>query len=112
MFEALEQSMVVLERLVAVEQRVKRQSASLADQTSRASESIALNLSEGSWRRDGDKRRHRGFAAGSAGELTTALRIAVAKGHVTSDEAARVDEPLDRVRAMLYRMTYRAVGKR
>ncbi len=112
MFEALEQSMVVLERLVAVEQRVKRHSASLADQISRASESIALNLSEGRWRRDGDKRRHWEMAAGSAGELTTALRIAVAKGYVSKDDAARVDEPLDRVRAMLYRMTYRAVVQR
>ncbi len=39
MFEASEQSIVVLERLVGVEKNVRRHSRSLADQISRASES-------------------------------------------------------------------------
>ena len=66
---------------------------------------MALNLGEGRLRRDGDRRRHFEMAAGSASEVTVALRIAVAKRYITAAEHAAVDEPLDRVRAMLYRLT-------
>jgi four helix bundle protein len=105
MFDALEMSLKVLERLAHVETRIRRKSASLAKQLADASESIALNLGEGRLRRDGDKRRHFEMAAGSASEVTVALRIAVAKGYITESEAAEVDVVLDRVRAMLYRLT-------
>src|SRR5262245_63181842 len=105
MFEALEMSLKVLEALVPIETRIRRKSASLAKQLSDASESVALNLGEGRLRRDGDKRRHFEMAAGSASEVTVALRIAVAKRYITEAEAAEVDAALDRVRAMLYRLT-------
>jgi four helix bundle protein len=105
MFHALEMSLEVLKRLVPVETRIRRKSASLARQLADASESVALNLGEGRLRRDGDKRRHFEMAAGSASEVTVALRIAVAKGYITEAEAAEVDTVLDRVRAMLYRLT-------
>ena len=45
------------------------------------------------------------MSAGSASELTTALRIAVAKPHITDPERAAVELLLDRVRAMLFRLT-------
>jgi four helix bundle protein len=105
MFDALEMSLQVLERLVPIDARIRRRSASLAKQLSDASESVALNLGEGRLRRDGDRRRHYEMAAGSASEVTVALRIAVAKGYITATEAAEVDAVLDRVRAMLYRLT-------
>jgi four helix bundle protein len=104
-FDALEMSLKVLERLFPIEVRIRRKSASLARQLADASESVALNLGEGRLRRDGDKRRHFEIAAGSASEVTVALRIAVAKGYITAAEAAEVDVVLDRVRAMLYRLT-------
>jgi four helix bundle protein len=105
MFDALEMSLKVLERLAPVEIRIRRKSASLAKQLANASESVALNLGEGRLRHDGDKRRHFEIAAGSASEVTVALRIAVAKRYITDAEAAEVDAVLDRVRAMLYRLT-------
>ncbi len=105
MFDALEISLEVLKRLVPIEVRIRRKSASLARQLADASESVALNLGEGRLRRDGDKRRHFEMAAGSASEVTVALRIAIAKGYITTAEAAEVDVVLDRVRAMLYRLT-------
>jgi four helix bundle protein len=105
MFDALEMSLKVLEQLAPVETRIRRKSASLAKQLAAASESVALNLGEGRLRRDGDKRRHFEIAAGSASEVTVALRIAVAKGYITAAETAHVDAALDRVRAMLYRLT-------
>ena len=45
------------------------------------------------------------MAAGSASEVTVALRIAVAKRYVTATELAELDATLDRVRAMLYRLS-------
>jgi four helix bundle protein len=107
MFDALEKSLQVLERLVPIEARIRQRSASLAKQLSDASESIALNLGEGRQRRDGDRRRHYEMAAGSAGEVTVALRIAAAKRYITAAEHAEVDAVLDPVRAMLYRLTRR-----
>ena len=105
MFDALEMSLQFLERLVPVETRIRQRSASLAKQLANASESIALNLGEGRLRRDGDKRRLFETAAGSASEVTVALRIAVAKRYVSAAEIA--EAVLDRVRAMLYRLTQR-----
>jgi four helix bundle protein len=106
MFDVLEVSLQVLERLAPVEVRIRRKSASLAKQLARASESISLNLGEGRSRRDGDQRRHYEFAAGSASEVSVALRIARSKQYITAADVASVDELLDRVRAMLYRLTH------
>jgi len=105
MFDALEMSLQFLERLVPVETRIRQRSASLAKQLADASESIALNLGEGRLRHAGDKRRHFEMAAGSASEVTVALRIAIAKRYVTTAELAELEVVLDRVRAMLYRLT-------
>ena len=105
MFECLEVSLQFLEELVPLEAQIRRKSASLGKQLSDASESIALNLGEGRRRRDGDRRRHYEMADGSASEVTTALRIAVRKQYITADQLAAIDATLDRVRAMLYRLT-------
>ena len=105
MFDALEISLKVLELLAPIESRIRQKSNSLAKQLAGASESVALNLGEGRLRHDGDRRRHYEIAAGSASEVTVALRIAVAKRYITDADAAAVDVALDRVRAMLYRLT-------
>ena len=105
MFDALEMSLQFLERLVPFETRIRQRSASLAKQLADASESLALTLGEGRLRHAGDKRRHFEMAAGSASEVTVALRIAVAKRYVSAAELAELDATLDRVRAMLYRLT-------
>lgn len=45
-------------------------------------------------------------AEGSAAEVTVALRLARARGDVAADELAQVDALLDRLRAMLWRLTH------
>ncbi len=105
MFDALEVSLKVLELLAPIETRIRRKSASLAKQLADASESISLNLGEGRCRVAGDQRRHYEMAHGSASEVTTALRIAVSKQYISAEDYASVDVALDRVRAMLYRLT-------
>jgi four helix bundle protein len=106
MFDALEMALVVLEKCDAVEAAVRCRRKSLADEIGRAAESIALNVSEGRQRAGLDRRDFYRRAAGSAAELTTALRIAKARRYAGEDALAAVDAPLDRVRAMLWRLTH------
>ena len=106
MFDALEVSMQVLERLAPIEATIRRKSLSLGKQLGEASTSIALNLGEGRLRHDGDQRRHYEMAAGSASEVTVALRIARVKRFISDADFAHVDELLDRVRAMLWVLTH------
>ena len=105
-FDTLEMSLVVLEQMASVEAHVRLKRKSLADEIGRAAESVALNVSEARARAGLDRADLYRRAAGSASELTTALRIARARGYISLDEHAAVESPLDRVRAMLWRLTH------
>ena len=91
-FDALEMSLTVLEQLSPVEPKVRQRRKSLADEIGRAAESVALNISEARERAGLDRADLYRRAAGSASELTT--------------DFAAVDAALDRVRAMLWRLTH------
>jgi four helix bundle protein len=106
MFDTLEMSLTVLEQLASVETKVRQRRKSLADEIGRAAESVALNVSEARQRAGLDRADLFRRAAGSASELTTALRIARARGYITTADFATVDASLDRVRAMLWRLTH------
>jgi four helix bundle protein len=106
MFDTLEMSLTVLEQLAPLETKLRQRRKSLADEVGRAAESIALNVSEARQRAGLDRADLFRRAAGSASELTTALRIASARGYITPTEFAAVDATLDRVRAMLWRLTH------
>ena len=105
-FDALEISLTTLEMLGPLEAKVRQRRKSLADEIGRAAESIALNTSEARLRAGLDRADLFRRAAGSAAELTTALRIARARGYITAGDHAAVDALLDRVRAMLWRLTH------
>jgi len=106
MFDALEMSHAVMDQLAAVEPKIRTRRKSLADQIGRASESICLNVAEGRMRAGLDQRDLYRRAAGSASELTAALRVARSRGYITAADHAAVDAALDRVRAMLWRLTH------
>ena len=106
MFDALEVSLQVMELLVPIETRIRKRNSNLGKQLAKASESVTLNLAEGRDRKDGDQRRHFEMAAGSAGEVTAALHVAVLKRYISRDEYAAIDASLDRVRAMCYRLPH------
>jgi len=80
MFDTLEMSLMVLERLAPLEPKLRQRRKSLADEGGRAAESIALNVSEARQRAGLDRADLFRRAAGSASELTTAVRIAQARG--------------------------------
>jgi four helix bundle protein len=104
-FYALEFALTAIDQLATVEAKLRKRRKSLADQAARAADSIALNLSEGSPRAGLDRIDLFRKADGSARELTTALHIARARGYITAADFAAVDAPLDRVRAILWRVT-------
>lgn len=105
-FDTLEMSLAVLDRLATVEPKIRQRRKSLADEIGRAAESIALDVSEARQRAGLDRADLFRRAAGSTSELTTALRIARARGYITPEDFATVDAALDRVRAMLWRLTH------
>jgi four helix bundle protein len=106
MFHALEFSLAVMDQLAPIERKLRQQRKSLADQVGRAAESIALNFAEGRQRAGLDRIDLYRRAAGSAAELTTALRIARARGYITQEDYAAVDAHLDRVRAIAWQLTH------
>ena len=106
MFDTLEMSLTVLEQLAPLETKLRQRRKSLADEVGRAAESIALDVSEARQRAGLDRADLFRRAAGSASELTTALRIARASGYITPADFASVDAVLDRVRALLWRLTH------
>jgi four helix bundle protein len=63
-------------------------------------------LDEGSQRAGGDRLHLYRVAAGSAAEVRTALTLAATWGYVTSQEADGARVLLDRVVAILWRLTH------
>ena len=78
---------------------------SLADQLRRAASSVVLNIAEGNQRTGKDRVHFFRIAAGSAAAARAALDVARAWGMVGAAPAAEAE--LDRVLAMLWRLTHR-----
>ena len=107
MFQVAELSFELIEELRPLVSRIRAVDKALADQLMRAASSVALNIAE-SRGSDGGNRRARLFtAAGSAEESRGALRAAVCWRHIQPDEAERANVLLDRIIAMLWKLTHR-----
>jgi four helix bundle protein len=105
-FEAFEISLQLISALRTPIERLQHHDSSLANQLRRAASSVSLNLSEGR-RRIGKDRLHLWrIAAGSADEVRAALRVAQAWGFVEQELLGEPLALLDRVLAMLWRMTH------
>jgi four helix bundle protein len=103
-FDALEVALELVGEVKKVLAVVGQVDKSLADQMTRALNSIALNVGEGSRRVRGDRVHHWRIADGSAMELKTAIRVALAWGHIRQGLAAPSLALLDRELAMLWRL--------
>ena len=77
----------------------------LADQLRRAASSVVLNIAEGNRRTGKDRVHFFRIAAGSAAEVRAALEVGRAWGNIEAAPAAEAE--LDRVLAMLWRLTHR-----
>ncbi len=95
----------MVEALQPLVSRIKRQDRSLADQLVRAASSVVLNVAEADYSDPGNKRSRLFTAAGSANEVRAAVKLAVAWKYCPAREVEPAQQLLDRVIAMLWRLT-------
>ena len=100
-----EVSLKLIEALEPLVSRIKRRDRSLADQLVRAASSVTLNISEADYSDPGNKRARLFTAAGSANEVRAAVKVAVAWKYCAPAEVAEAQLLVDRVIAMLWRLT-------
>jgi four helix bundle protein len=93
----------VIARLRPIIVEIARSDSDLARQLRRAAASIALNVSEGSYARGGNRKALYNVALGSAKESKACLDVAVALGYVENVDEEVVGE-LSEVCAVLYRL--------
>ena len=104
MFIAYEVSVELVTSLRELVPRLEQSDRELADQMRRAASSVVLNLAEGQRSAKGNKQKHYAIAHGSANEVKAALELARAWGWI--DEARAPCEILDRLLALLWRLTH------
>ncbi len=104
MFIAYEVSVQLIDSLRPLMPVIEKSDRDLADQIRRAASSVVLNLAEGQRSAKGNKQRHYAIAHGSANEVKAALAVARAWGWL--DEAKAPAEILDRLLALLWRLTH------
>ena len=104
-FQVEELSLELIDAIAPIMPRLKQRDKDLADQLRRAASSIGLNCAEAAFSDPGNRRARLFTAAGSAGETRHALRQAVAWRSVTAGEAERALALLERIVAILWRMT-------
>ena len=105
-FEVQEAAVQLIEVLQPLVPRIKGRDRALADQLMRAASSVALNIGEANYSDPGNRRARLFTAAGSAGETRLALRVAASWRHCSPDEARKAHALLDRIIAMLWKLTH------
>jgi len=105
-FDALEVSLQLIQALRAPVTKLQQHDRAETAQLTNAANSIAHNVSEGR-RRVGKDRVHLfRIGAGSADEVRTALRVAIAWGWLEQDDVSEALALVDRVLAMLWKLTH------
>ena len=84
---------------------IRRHDPGLYRQLRDACNSIALNIGEATGRTGRDRLHHFRIALGSAHEVRTALRLAAAWGNVPPSATEAALRIIDRIAAMLWRLT-------
>jgi four helix bundle protein len=105
-FDALELAIQLIRHLRPLVERLRSKNADAARQIRRAADSVANNLAEGRKRLGRDRVHHWSIAAGSADEVRTALRVAVAWGDLGETEVREALQVLDRLLAICWRLTH------
>ncbi len=96
-------SVEMVREVYEVARVVERSDGDLARQMRRASSSVALNISEGSYSRKGNRLARWQDAMGSANETRSALQVAAAVGFV--EPSGGLMDLLDKIVATLWKLT-------
>ena len=86
--------------------KLKRHDRNLEKHAREAGTSAPLNIAEGNRRTGRSRSQHFTYAAGSADEVKAALEVGIAWGYLSEDETKAALELIDRLQAMLYRLTH------
>ena len=105
-FEALELALVIISLLRKLLPAIRRHDAKLHKQLREAACSVTMNLGEGNRRRGEDRLFLWSVAAGSAEEVRTGLRSALAWGYLSEDASSEALEHIDRLQAMLWKLMH------
>ena len=105
-FDALDIAHQVIRELRPLVAAIAHSDADLARQIRKAASSVPLNLGEGRQRAGRDRRHLWRVAAGSAAEVTEALRVAISWGYLDEAAATAALASLERARAILWRLTH------
>ncbi len=97
----------MIRRIKPLIDRIARHDRSLAKQLRESASSVALNIGEAARSRGGHVLERFSTAAGSNSETRSALQVAEAWGYITERDYKSVDDELDRIAAMLWRLTHR-----
>ncbi|SRR5260221_13965036 len=104
-FQVEDAAIELIEVLGPLVPKIKARDRGLADQLMRAASSVALNIGESNYSEPGNRRARLFTAAGSASETRLALRVAAAWGHCSAEEAQTARALLERILAMLWKLT-------
>jgi len=96
----------IVEALAPLMPLIQRQDRALAVHLRTAASSMVLNIAESEYSDPGNKRARLFTAAGSANESRSAVRVAVAWGYVRQERATDVLARLERVMAILWKLTH------
>jgi len=105
-FDALELAIQLIRHIRPLVERLRTRNADAARQIRRAADSVPNNLAEGRKRSGQDRIHLWRVAAGSAEEVRTALRVAVAWGDLSEADAREALQILDRLAAICWRLTH------
>lgn len=105
-FETYEISLKLIPLLRPLVEAIALHDRSLAEQIRKAGSSVPLNVAEGARRSGRDRNHAYRIAAGSAAEVRAALAVARGWGYIAEAQAQEVDQWLDRILALLWRLTH------
>lgn len=105
-FIALEVAHQLIRAVRAPLAKLRRFSGKLADQAEEAASSVPMNVAEGNRRVGKDRLHFFRVAAGSAGELQSALEVAADWAYLSDDDLVEVRPVLDRELGLLWGLTH------
>ena len=105
-FQVLDVSLELVVVLRPIVEHISRHDRDLANQLRRAATSVPSNISEGAQRTAKDRLHFYRIGAGSAAEVRTQLKVAIAWGAIEAPAVELALGLLDRILATLWKLTH------